>query len=55
MISVNNPNWFSINFPKIAATASYPGVAGDLGGGTIRNANFAGHKELEFDFPFVFK
>jgi hypothetical protein len=53
--SVSNPNWFNVDFSKITAKASYPGVNGDLGGGTLYNVNFKGHTASTFDFPFTFK
>lgn len=54
--SVANPNWFSVNFKKIDASVTYPGVDNsDLGGGSLTDVNFAGYTQSTFNFPLSFK
>ncbi len=56
MISVANPNWFSVNFKEIQATARYPGNnTNTFGGGTLFNVDFGGYTESSFQFPFTLK
>ncbi|ORY34783.1 hypothetical protein BCR39DRAFT_514697 [Naematelia encephala] len=53
-ISAANPNWFSVDFNEIKATAFYPGNnTNSFGGGTLYNVDFQGYNQYTFDFPFT--
>jgi len=51
-ISVNNPNYFSVDFTKIQTEIFYPISNTPIGGGTQRNIDFGSHTETNFTFPF---
>jgi len=51
-ISVDNPNYFSVDFRKIEAEIFYPINNTPIGGGTQNNINFNSHTETNFTFPF---
>jgi len=56
IVSVANPNWFSVDFKEIQATARYPGNnTNTFGGGTLYNVDFAGYADSTFQFPFTLK
>ncbi|KAK0463995.1 uncharacterized protein EV420DRAFT_1618813 [Desarmillaria tabescens] len=56
-ISVDNPNYFSVNLKKVTAELFYPlnssSTGTDIGGGTSSNINFASHSQTNFTFPFA--
>lgn len=52
-ISVNNPNYFSVNFQKIEAEIFYPINNTLIGGGTSENIIFHSRSETAFTFPFM--
>lgn len=51
-ISVDNPNYFSVNFRKIQAEIFYPINNTPVGGGTQTNIDFNSHTQTNFTFPF---
>ncbi|KAF7294834.1 LEA-2 domain-containing protein [Mycena indigotica] len=55
-ITVQNPNYFAVNFNKITADILYP-IDGqpdtDVGGGTASDISIASNKETNFTFPFA--
>ncbi|KAK0239978.1 hypothetical protein EDD85DRAFT_469810 [Armillaria nabsnona] len=56
-ITVDNPNYFSVELKKVTAELFYPlnssSTGTDIGGGTSNNINFASHSETNFTFPFA--
>jgi len=52
-IGVVNPNFFAADFSSIEAQAFYPGVAAQIGGGSLSNINFPSHSDTTFLFPFA--
>ncbi|KAK0210891.1 hypothetical protein DFS33DRAFT_1296162 [Desarmillaria ectypa] len=56
-ITVDNPNYFSVNLKKVTAELFYPlnssSTGTDIGGGNSSNINFASHSETNFTFPFA--
>ncbi|KAK0503426.1 hypothetical protein EDD18DRAFT_1137798 [Armillaria luteobubalina] len=56
-ITVDNPNYFSVELKKATAELFYPlnssSTGTDIGGGTSSNINFASHSETNFTFPFA--
>jgi len=52
-ISVNNPNYFAVNFQKIEAEIFYPINNTLIGGGTSENIIFHSRSQTNFTFPFM--
>lgn len=53
-ISVNNPNYFSVQFRSIDATITYPLKNIQVGNGTVKNIDIKSNQETNFTFPFTF-
>ncbi|KAG7447936.1 uncharacterized protein BT62DRAFT_743406 [Guyanagaster necrorhizus] len=55
-ITVDNPNYFSLDLKKVTAELFYPlnstSTGTDIGGGNSSNINFAAHSQTNFTFPF---
>ncbi|KAG8920816.1 hypothetical protein FRC00_009496 [Tulasnella sp. 408] len=51
-IGVKNPNFFGASFKSIDATAFYPPLTSQLGGGTLHDINFPANSDTQFLFPF---
>ncbi|KIO26264.1 hypothetical protein M407DRAFT_243815 [Tulasnella calospora MUT 4182] len=51
-IGVKNPNFFGAMFKSIDATAFYPPLTSQLGGGTLHDINFPANSDTQFLFPF---
>jgi len=53
-ISVNNPNYFSVELKKVTLDLTYPldGNNTDVGNGTISDVTFHSHSNTNFTFPF---
>ncbi|ESK94525.1 epressed protein [Moniliophthora roreri MCA 2997] len=51
-ISVNNPNYFSVELKKLEAEFTYPQGNIPLGSGRLDNVNLASGRETNFTFPF---
>ncbi|KAL5532647.1 hypothetical protein ACEPAF_4421 [Sanghuangporus sanghuang] len=52
-ISVENPNYFDVDFKKIKANLTYPLNDMDLGGGEKDGITFKSHTQTTFNFPFT--
>ncbi|KII88353.1 hypothetical protein PLICRDRAFT_175952 [Plicaturopsis crispa FD-325 SS-3] len=52
-ITVNNPNYFAVDFKQIKAEIFYPINNTAIGGGTEQNINFKSHEQTNFTFPFT--
>ncbi|TFK42404.1 hypothetical protein BDQ12DRAFT_732057 [Crucibulum laeve] len=52
-ISVNNPNYFAVNFKQIKAEIFYPINDTAIGGGTSNNVVFESHSQKNFPFLFA--
>ncbi|KAF8969820.1 hypothetical protein BDZ97DRAFT_1914948 [Flammula alnicola] len=52
-ISVQNPNYFTVDFKKIDAQIFYPINDTPVGGGDAQNIIFRSHSETNFTFPFM--
>ncbi|KAG5647259.1 hypothetical protein DXG03_000794 [Asterophora parasitica] len=54
-ISVNNPNYFAVNFKEIKAQIFYPinGQAPQLGEGSSKDVVFSAHQLTNWTFPFA--
>ncbi|KAJ6502430.1 hypothetical protein C8R45DRAFT_976615 [Mycena sanguinolenta] len=52
-ISVDNPNFFSVDFTKINAQIFYPINNTAVGTGTAKNVVLGSHAETNFTFPFT--
>jgi hypothetical protein len=53
-ISVNNPNYFSVELKKVTLDLTYPldNNLTDIGNGTISDITFDSHSNTNFTFPF---
>jgi len=51
-ISVNNPNFFAVNFKKITAQIYYPINNTGIGNGVANNIVFKSDAQTNFTFPF---
>jgi len=51
-ISVDNPNYFAVNFKKITAEIYYPINNTAIGNGTANNIVISSNAETNFTFPF---
>ncbi|KAJ7449936.1 hypothetical protein FB451DRAFT_1287043 [Mycena latifolia] len=51
-ISVNNPNFFAVNFKKITAEIYYPINNTAIGNGTANNIVLSSNAQTNFTFPF---
>ncbi|KAF8201530.1 hypothetical protein BJ912DRAFT_504579 [Pholiota molesta] len=54
-ISVQNPNYFSVDFKKIEADITYPINDFPIGDGSANNVIFKSRTETNFTFPFALK
>ncbi|KAL5529714.1 hypothetical protein ACEPAG_5699 [Sanghuangporus baumii] len=52
-ISVDNPNYFDVDFKRIKADLKYPLNSMDLGGGEKDGITFKSHTQTTFNFPFT--
>jgi len=52
-ISVQNPNYFNVNFQKIKAEIFYPIDDTPIGGGISRNVVFESNAQTNWTFPFT--
>ncbi|KAL5489807.1 hypothetical protein ACEPAI_4639 [Sanghuangporus weigelae] len=52
-ISVDNPNYFDVDFKRIKADLTYPLNDMDLGGGEKDGISFKSHTQTTFNFPFT--
>ncbi|KAF9454667.1 hypothetical protein P691DRAFT_806832 [Macrolepiota fuliginosa MF-IS2] len=51
-ITVNNPNYFSVNFKQVKAELFYPINNTPIGGGLSNNVVFPSNTQTEWTFPF---
>ncbi|KAF6763944.1 hypothetical protein DFP72DRAFT_873826 [Ephemerocybe angulata] len=52
-ISVNNPNYFTVDFSKLKAEIFYPINDTPMGGGESNNIEFKSNEHTNFTFPFA--
>ncbi|KAJ8486963.1 hypothetical protein ONZ45_g14492 [Pleurotus djamor] len=52
-ISVNNPNYFDVNFREIKADLTYPLNNTDIGGGSQKDIVFKSNSQTNWTFPFA--
>ncbi|KAH9951238.1 hypothetical protein B0H21DRAFT_718000 [Amylocystis lapponica] len=52
-VSINNPNYFSVDFSEITASLFYPPNNTAIGGGSANNIDFKSNKETNFTLPLA--